>query len=125
MNFSCILTILLLKMKKNILNRALNEAYRQSQKSELRCCHGATVVNRRGEIIASSYNKRDVRKNEDIFSTHAEISAFFKVPPSLRKGIKIIVLRRDVNTDKIIMSKPCKICQKMLERFNVKIYYSI
>ena len=57
------------------------------------------------------------------FSHHAEIVTFYRVPPRLRPHITLYV----VNTGRdgsFKLSKPCHNCQRMLKRWNVKIYYS-
>lgn len=57
------------------------------------------------------------------FAYHAEIVAFFRVPPKLRKDVILYVTRTSPDGT-TRLSKPCQNCQRMLKRWKTKIYYT-
>lgn len=61
-------------------------------------------------------------KNDRTCSYHAETSAYFSVPPMLRRGLILVVVR--VKNDKLKLSSPCINCQRFALKRNIRIYYS-
>lgn len=107
-----------------------NAAVHQARKSTMQHQHGAVIVNKSGDILGQGYNSIQTFYSHQ-YSMHAEVAAI----QSLRR-------KNRVNADELTMivvrvgctsgnecytkfSKPCKNCQKEIEKVGIKrIFYS-
>jgi deoxycytidylate deaminase len=89
-------------------------------------CHGAVLV-KGGKILSRGKNhisNRVMKKN--VFTIHAEVDCFHHLPKwdVLNKGVDIYIVRKMV--DGVGMSKPCKHCLDILQKYNIRrIYYTV
>ena len=101
-----------------------------AKKSDMRCKHAAAVVNSKGEIISTGYNRQ--ASYTDVFpSIHAERDALNKCGPDNVSGCDLYVIRWGVHSGnpEFMMSAPCKICtpliNKYMSKYNLRrAYYS-
>lgn len=85
--------------------------------------HGAAVVCR-NEVVAVGRNHY-LDCHPRLHSVHAEMDALMKVPRRLRRKPMSIVVVRVAGDGHLRLSRPCPICQKLLEKFRItKVYYS-
>ena len=104
----------------------LNEAINQAFKSDMNFNHGAVLIYR-GKIIAKGYNSY-IDSNYNIFSEHAEVCAIRnglkKLHSDELKKCELVIIRVN-NIGECLNSKPCRNCQKFINKFNIKkVYYS-
>lgn len=120
----------------------LMHAHEVSKKSDMLNNHGCIIVDKKGHIIASGYNKilfvpKDKNKifnkyNHVKISKHAEEVALKKVDPKKLKGAKLYIVRACLSSinDLFMFSKPCNRCmsiiQTCVDKHGLKnVYYSI
>ena len=114
-----------------------------AQRSDMRSKHGCVIIDNKGNIISTAYNKtlnisneklRNYDKNNKV-SQHAEENALRHVDKRKLCGARLYVVRsvcqdHKDNKDHILMnSKPCKRCTSIIEtcmkKFGLKsVYYS-
>lgn len=108
----------------------IDVAIEQAKKSPCSYKHGSVIVNNK-EIISKGYNNyiySCYSFSKGKITIHAECDSINK---SIRKNGKrslkgsiIYVVRINYN-DELKMSKPCKNCQAVIEKFGIKtVYYS-
>ncbi len=97
-------------------------AIKEAEKSTMsRGKHGACVV-LRGKVIAVGHNRKFINGPDKrrVLSLHAEMDAMRKCSPKDLRKAQLYVVRKNFGN-----SKPCKACQKAINRFGVtKIFYS-
>jgi deoxycytidylate deaminase len=117
----------------------LDYALQLSKKSTMQNKHGSVIVDKKGNIISTGYNKilcipkdkiKIYNKNTNIkISKHAEEVALKNADPKKLNGAKLYVIRwTTCNGDTIFTnSKPCKRCTSIIEtcikRFGLKVVY--
>ena len=113
-------------ISSGIIKRCLEEC----EKSTYRFRIGA-VIFKGSRIISSGHNGiRSVSQIKDKFkkyenSLHAEQAALMNIDWNKVKGCSILVMKISPSKGILSMSKPCEICQKLLEHIGIKtIYYS-
>ena len=86
----------------------------------------ACAIVHRNKIIAVGYNKYILSFNDDNiyipkkYSIHAEKDAIMKVKDKkLLKESKIYVIRIS-RSDNFIIESPCDMCEKLLDKYNIK-----
>lgn len=118
----------------------LNEVRYIAEQSNMRCCHGAGLVDSSGNLISSACNKyipvsiKDLKEGPRIsgikFSLHAEEIVLNSVHRKKLNGAKLYVIRiSSLFPDKLVCSKPCQRCTKIINKFIKKyklksVYYS-
>ena len=112
-------------MKSFIIQKALATA----KNSEMeRGKVGAVLFTNSGNILAFANNvyfdgsdiKRSVHAEEFVLSKAIKIRAFARY-----NNLNLLVVRYKISNDKLAMAKPCKNCQKLIERFpELTVYYS-
>jgi deoxycytidylate deaminase len=114
-------------MDKHIMNEAIELA----KKSDMHSKHGCIIVDNKGNIISSGFNKFIYLKKYKYFnqsydtdpsnkikiSVHAEENALRLADPKKLKGAKLYVIRWGViPTNPIFLnSKPCHRCQSIIQ----------
>lgn len=97
------------------------------QKSNHHSQKMAAIIIKRGRILGVGFNTLKTHPASPHFfkSSHAEFNCINKVKnKGLLKGATIIIYREDASGD-MVLAKPCKSCQKLLNRFGIsKIVYS-
>jgi len=127
-------------MHKNDL-KLLNFAANIAQRSDMRTKHGCIIIDNKGNIISTAYNKtlnlsseklKKFDKNNKV-SRHAEENALFKVDKRKLFGAKLYVVRTvslNENENILLNSKPCEKCKNIIEKYMKKfglkkVYYTI
>lgn len=119
-------------MNSDKIERFINVACKEAQKSTMEKKHGSVLVYR-NKIIGSGYNyftpssgrihsKRPDNLESGRFSIHAEVSCIRSVEPEKRKYIPesiLIVVRIDSERN-YTQSKPCKNCCRVIEKYKIK-----
>ena len=117
----------------------LDYALELSKKSSMYYKHGSVIVDKKGNIISTGYNKFlcfpiekikvfDKHTNVKI-SKHAEEMALKNADPKKLNGAKLYVIRWSTNDGNIVFtnSKPCKRCTSIIEtcikKFGLKVVY--
>ena len=116
-----------------------------SKKSNMTNKHGSVIVDNKGNIISTGFNKmlyvpkdklKIFDKNTRVkISNHAEEVALKKADPKKLNGAKLYIIRASLGpefcseTPIFMNSKPCKRCTQIIEscikRFGLKaVYYS-
>ncbi len=120
----------------------LMHAHDISKKSNMVNSHGCIIVDKKGNVISSGYNRiffvpKDKIKVYDKYnhvkiSKHAEEVALKKVDPKKLNGAKLYIVRACVSTrdDLFMFSKPCNRCMSIIrtcvDKHGLKnVYYSI
>jgi len=109
-------------------------------RSDMRSKHGCVIVDSKGSIISTAYNKTlnisshklKVYDRNNKVSRHAEENALRHVDKRKLSGARLYVVRSGgcINADHLLMnSKPCKRCTDIIEtcmrKFGLKVaYYS-
>jgi len=111
-----------------ISNSVLKAAIGQAQKSNFHHRHGC-VIFKNNKIVSVGYNemryckKLDKRYRKWINSLHAEQKTILFTQKNLKR-CSILVVRIN-KEDKLIYSKPCKLCQCLISDSGIgKIYYA-
>ena len=124
------------KIPQSILNQVMDEAKR----GDMRYLHGAGLVDSNGNLITYAHNKYvavnasqlkegPVHKGNKL-SLHAEEIVLNNVKRRQINGAKLYVIRMSLqDPTKLICSKPCLRCTKILNKFITKyglkvVYYS-
>lgn len=114
-----------------------------AKKSNMSNKHGSVIVDNKGNIISTGFNKmiyvpkdklKIFHKNTRVkISNHAEEVALKKADPKKLNGAKLYIIRTGLGTGicsetPIFMnSKPCKRCTQIIEscikRFGLKVVY--
>jgi deoxycytidylate deaminase len=109
-----------------------------SMKSDMNFKHGCVILDKKGKIISTAYNKRITTKSKKILiysrdnklSRHAEEIALRNVDKRKLSGAKLYIVRSGecINSNYILMdSKPCNKCTKVIEKymnnFGLKVVY--
>jgi deoxycytidylate deaminase len=121
-------------------NKFMLIALELSKKSDMNNKHGCVIVDKKGNIISSGFNKyvylsqdkiKIFNKNTGIkISKHAEEEALKNVNPKKLFGAKLYIVRScNDNTSLFTYSKPCKRCTTIIETCMNKcglkvVYYS-
>lgn len=121
-----------LKLSKKQLE-ILEVAFKEAQKSTMQFKHGAVLV-QGNRILGTCHNYSSKKKSfhgPTPFSMHAEVGALMKTIFHSRKQIKKnrglirLYVIRVTNAGKVLNSKPCSNCQRMMKKFGVDcVYYS-
>jgi len=109
----------------------LTYAYKTALKSNMQHKHGCIIVDSKGNIISSGYNKflnvpkekiKIFDKNTSVkMSNHAEEMALKKADPKKLFGAKLYIVRINLhdnnenNNELFMYSKPCKRCTAIIE----------
>jgi tRNA(Arg) A34 adenosine deaminase TadA len=109
-------------------NLYLKHAYETAKKSDMEHKHGCIIVDNKGNIISSGYNKflnvpkdklQKFNKNTNIkISKHAEEMALKNADPKKLFGAKLYIVRINLqhfNNNPFMCSKPCKRCTAIIE----------
>lgn len=109
----------------NIINILVNEA----KKSSMYRKHAACILNG-NKVIALGHNHMPKIDYKNKKSIHAEHSAILNLPKKykLKKyNLKMIVIRINLNSNRLMISKPCVNCTNQIEKIrNInKINFSI
>ncbi len=123
------------KKDHNIISYAIE----LSKKSNMQNKHGSVIVDKKGNIISSGYNKimfvsKDklgvyCKKTPVKISKHAEEMALKKADPKKLNGAKLYIIRCCYDNDNITLknSKPCHRCTSIIEscikKFGLKVVY--
>lgn len=128
-------------------NLYLNLAYEIAQKSDMQHKHGCIIIDNKGNIISSGYNKflfvpadkiKIFKKDTTLkISNHAEEMALKSVDPRKLYKAKLYIVRINLtnqssnnnNIHNFSYSKPCKRCTSIIntcmKRFGLKcVYYT-
>jgi deoxycytidylate deaminase len=100
------------------LNTVIEEAIRQSQKTDYIFRLGAVVFNRH-RILGAGYNRVFSKGGEDNQGDCAEILAIKKTPSKYLDGATILVCRVN-NSGSFGMAKPCPRCMKLIAKLGIK-----
>jgi len=105
---------------KGVLLKHVEAAVKAARKSTCLHQHGAVIINKKGRVIASGYNKHSKY-------LHAEVDAVSKIYNFRNRQpfheYTMIVVR--YGPTKLKMSKPCQRCQDFLADIGLSdIYYS-
>ena len=108
------------------LDNFIDEAIKESKKSNMNFKHGAIIIYR-NKIISRGYNryfKYNRLKSGKYFSIHAEVMAIRNCQDhSILPKCVMIVVRAKNNKSR--PSKPCRDCQKYLKKMKIhKILHS-
>ena len=118
------------------MEQFIERAILEARKSGMSSKHGCICINPKTmEIISTGYNTyessdfrfdtktlRNQSKNK-IYSLHAETRAIFRVSPSFRRNLIIVVVR--VNSQgQLLNSRPCSQCERIINKYNIRVYYS-
>ncbi len=117
----------------------LMHAHEISKKSDMTNHHGCVIVDKKGNIISTGYNKflfvpKDKitifnKYNHVKISIHAEEVALKKADPKKLFGAKLYVVRSCLTNENTLFmcSKPCNRCtsiiQTCMHKFGLKIAY--
>jgi len=134
----------------SIINREIHKtdneimmiAIEVAKKSDMRCKHGCVIIDNKGNIISTGYNKMipascNILKlnlyKEDFerckLSRHAEENALRNADPRKLCGAKLYVVRwgNKDNNPLFMQSKPCKRCTLIIEscmkKFGLRVVY--
>lgn len=91
---------------------------REANKSPSRSRHAAVILDKSFEPICYGFNNG---------KRHAEVHAILKclgTPKYMGKNPKFLLVVRVNNSRQFINSKPCKICQKVIDRVGLKAFHS-
>lgn len=106
-----------------------------AEKSKMRVQHGCVIVDSKGYIISTAFNKYNHFYNiqkpwqkGSRLSCHAEEGALKKVNFNKLEGAKLYVVRISYSGE-LLNSKPCERCTKIINKFIHKyglkeVYYS-
>lgn len=106
-----------------------------AHQSNHRCHHHGAVLVKGSRIINTASNNTRYSSFASRFSPstrskqfatrHAELSVILNVPYALTNGASIYVVRVN-NDDEFRYSKPCEMCQSVMEFVGIKnVYYSL
>lgn len=112
------------KRRSTLWHRAL----RASLRSPMQFRVGCAILTRAG-VSVCAWNKyvgdtATIRCRPDgRRSRHAEVSAVQQIPPHLRRGATVVVVRTraDGTTG---CAKPCRDCQRLLDKYAMTVFYS-
>lgn len=106
-----------------MLDKALEQAIVAAKKSSGAFRHGAAVYC--GNTVISTGNNYPI-DHPRLYSMHAEMDALSKIPRRLKhKKLHVVVVRLSSDGGGLRLSFPCRVCQKMLEKYNIStIYFS-
>lgn len=121
----------------------LDTAHKIALKSDMQHKHGCVIVDNKGNIISSGYNKflnipndkiKIFKKDTNVkLSRHAEEMALKNVDPKKLDGAKLYIVRINLDENNIcndfLYSKPCKKCTSIIhscmKKFGLKtVYYT-
>lgn len=124
-------------------NEIMMLAIEVAKKSDMRCKHGCVIIDNKGNIISTGYNKmipasynilklnlykEDFEKKYKL-SRHAEENALRNADPRKLCGAKLYVVRwgNQDNNPLFMQSKPCKRCTLIIEscmkKFGLRVVY--
>ena len=120
-------------MKKHILNRMRDAAYAvalsgQGVGPRYAFRHGAVLFDRSGKILSAKSNSLKTHpklaKFTDYPYLHAESACILGHGMDNCEGLSLLVLRV-LKNDQVSLSKPCVICQRVIEDAGLKsVYYT-
>lgn len=120
-------------MKNHILNRMRDAAYAvalsgQGVGPRYAFRHGAVLFDRSGKILSAKSNSLKTHpklaKFTDYPYLHAESACIIGHGMDNCEGLSLLVLRV-LKNDQVSLSKPCVICQKVIEDAGLKsVYYT-
>ena len=111
-------------MNIGVIRLAIEEASKSTHKHRV-----AAVVFKGNRIISSGHNAVRANKINPKYKVynealHAEQAALLNLDWSKLRGYSILVVRVN-GSGKLIMSKPCSVCEKLLRHIGIKnVYYS-
>jgi deoxycytidylate deaminase len=107
-------------INKSQLNYLINQALRSEEKHK----HGAIVLDKKGNIISSGYNRK-IKYYNHKFTIHAEVDAINKLKKNKIGDLTLIVVRVVTKQKILALSKPCNSCDDYIRKKNVSmVYYS-
>jgi deoxycytidylate deaminase len=111
-------------------------AITEAKKSTMEFKHGCVCIDpKTGVVLGRGFNEWDLvryrfdnqvkrsEKQNKIYGVHAEARAIFRVPRSYRLGMTIVVVRINAN-GRICNSKPCAHCTRLINKYQITVYYS-
>ena len=124
-------------------NEIMMVALEVAKKSDMRCKHGCVIIDTKGNIISTGYNKmipsacnllkikicKEEFERKYKISRHAEENALRNADPKKLYGAKLYVVRwGDLDNNPLFMkSKPCKRCTLIIEscmkKFGLRVVY--
>lgn len=109
------------KLNFLLTNTVIQSAINEAKHSTMRCKHGAVIVSKTGEIIATGHNYMLPSMRCGEWSEHAEREA---IKNALKKinyrnlPIDLVVVRiRKDNSGYFLNSKPCKKCTEYINKY--------
>ena len=124
-------------------NEIMMMAIEVAKKSDMRCKHGCVIIDSKGNIISTGYNKmiptsssilklhlyKEEFEKKYKLSRHAEENALRNADPRKLYGAKLYVVRwGNLESNPLFMqSKPCKRCTLIIEscmkKFGLRVVY--
>ena len=109
------------------VHKALAKARENSLQSIHHSARIGAVVMQKSVVLSAGFNQLGkthpyLREAGEYFheSLHAEMNAIFKIKNKEKlEGATVLVYREDRNGH-LAMSRPCEMCQKLLQRYKVK-----
>jgi len=116
-------------MRKSFIKITKKEALKSKYQYKLGCIlvHGSTVVSK-GHNKSTKTHKIAYYNNtqHECATIHAEIDALIGVSKEDAKKCDLYVVRVRRKDHKLAMAKPCKMCQKIINKMGIKrVIYSI
>jgi hypothetical protein len=131
------------KVIHKIDNEIMMIAIEVAKKSDMRCKHGCVIIDNKGNIISTGYNKtiptssnilklnlyKEEFEKKHKLSRHAEENALRNADPRKLDGAKLYVVRwGNLESNPLFMqSKPCKRCTLIIEscmkKFGLRVVY--
>lgn len=115
----------------NIIELAIRKARNSTQTHQ----HGCVMLDKRGNVVGSGANvwspfndrkfsieQRHLCGAPKSSPLHAEVRAYYSVPPRLRNNLTLVVIR--YRNGVLRNSKPCANCQKFIDEKNIRVFYS-
>lgn len=104
----------------------VEQAMEEAKKSPMAQKHGCVIVHK-NKLVSAGYNK--LVEPFGSYSVHAEVNALLKAKKILTKSelkqSKLFIVR--IGTDNmdnpLKYSKPCKVCQELIDRLGIKIVF--
>lgn len=114
----------------------IEAAITEARKSTMNSKHGCIGIDpKTGHILSRGFNVFDSRGfkfdntikrrlvPDKIYGVHAEASAIFRTPRSYRYGLILVVIKIN-NQGQLSNSKPCKHCERIINKYKITVYYS-
>ena len=98
-------------MKASLIQTAIKKAKQSSCRFKV----SAIGLDKNGKFLGAAYNRHRMSKKGG--GIHAEIALLNKT-----KDVKTIILCRVGRSGDLLPIHPCKTCQRVLDKMNIKVY---